>query len=346
VTWPALRPWLGRAIVVAIVVLLLVFVVLPQMSDAVGALRSLGGISAPLLGLALAFELSAIASYSMLTRSVLSPEGRPSYVTLLRIDVADFGVTNVVPGGGVTALAARYRLLTLAGVRPPEVVSSAVVEVTTSTLMLGGIFGTGILLSLTSFRGSPYYLLAGTIIFVILVTAVTGLVLLRRHRDRGRRIVHGIGRRLPGLSADAVVGFVGTMARQLQDFARDRRRLATAVWWASANWLLDASALWTFLLAFGYLLDPGHLLLAYGLATILGLLPITPGGLGIVEGILLPTLVSVGAPYSIAVLGVVAWRLVQYWMPIPLACLAYLSLRLGVLRTGRDAVSYRRLTAE
>ena len=66
------------------------------------------------------------------------------------------------------------------------------------------------------------------------------------------------------------------------------------------------------------------------------LLPITPSGLGVVEGVLIPAVVSLGASASVALLGVLTWRLVQFWLPVPLALLTYISLRVGVLRNPRS----------
>src|SRR5205807_6635296 len=79
--------------------------------------------------------------------------------------------------------------------------------------------------------------------------------------------------------------------------------------------------------AFGHLATPYGLLVAYGLANVLAVVPITPGGLGIVEGVLVPTLVGFGSPRGIAILGVITYRLVNFWLPIPVGALAYLSLR-------------------
>ena len=64
---------------------------------------------------------------------------------------------------------------------------------------------------------------------------------------------------------------------------------------------LDASSLWVFLAAFGHLMTPYGLLVAYGLANVMAVLPITPGGLGVVEGVLVPTLVGFGSPRGIAI---------------------------------------------
>ena len=117
------------------------------------------------------------------------------------------------------------------------------------------------------------------------------------------------------------------MALQLHSLLEDRHVLRSCALWATLNWLLDAAALWVFLAAFGYAMNPIALLLAYCFAFLVGILPITPGGLGIIEGVLLPTLLGFGVPGGIAVLGVVSWRLFQFWLPIPVAGLCYLSLR-------------------
>jgi hypothetical protein len=52
-----------------------------------------------------------------------------------------------------------------------------------------------------------------------------------------------------------------------------------------------------------------------------------------------PTIVGFSTPQGIALLGVLTWRLAQYWMPMPLAALAYLSLRAGPLRRTASASS-------
>jgi uncharacterized protein (TIRG00374 family) len=74
-------------------------------------------------------------------------------------------------------------------------------------------------------------------------------------------------------------------------------------------------------------MNPVALLLAYCIANLLATLPFTPGGVGIVEGVLIPSLLGFGVPAGVAVLGVVSWRLLQFWAPIPIAGICYLSLR-------------------
>ena len=78
---------------------------------------------------------------------------------------------------------------------------------------------------------------------------------------------------------------------------------------------------------------PINLLVAYGLANILAAIPLTPGGLGVIEFTLSGALVGFGLPASIAYLSVISWRLINFWLPIPLGGASYLSLRVSTMRT-------------
>ena len=74
----------------------------------------------------------------------------------------------------------------------------------------------------------------------------------------------------------------------------DRSLTRRAIGWAAANWLLDAASLWVFVAAFGHVVSPVDLLMAYGLANILAAIPLTPGGLGVVELVLVSTITGFG----------------------------------------------------
>ena len=51
-------------------------------------------------------------------------------------------------------------------------------------------------------------------------------------------------------------------------------------------------------------------------AAVLGMIPLTPGGLGFVEAGLTGTLTLAGIPAAKAVLATLAYRLVSYWLPL------------------------------
>lgn len=310
------------------------WVVLPQFGGAMDTLQSLEQISFTLVLVAGALELASLASYSVLTASILG-SGRPHYFTILRVDLSGLAVNHVVPGGGATAAAARFHLLQRAGVGPANALSAAAIEVTVSNLVLGGLFALGLLLSITTVAANGYYRTATiAALAALLATGFAGWFLTQR-TDWTVQIVRSAAGRIPFLNADSAEAFLRMMALQVGMLGRSPRRMGVDILFAAFNWLLDAAALWVLLAALGHPIGLGPLLTVYALGNILATLPLTPGGLGIVEGVMAPALVGFGIPAEIAVLGVIGWRLYQFWLPLPLGALAYLSLRLGPLRRGR-----------
>jgi uncharacterized protein (TIRG00374 family) len=69
-------------------------------------------------------------------------------------------------------------------------------------------------------------------------------------------------------------------------------------------------------------------LVAYVAAVALGLVPVTPGGLGFVETGLAGLLVVAGAPTDQALAGTLLYRLASYWLPIPVGALAWAGWRI------------------
>jgi hypothetical protein len=100
--------------------------------------------------------------------------------------------------------------------------------------------------------------------------------------------------------------------------------------------------LWLVLAAVGHPLDPLTLFTAYAVANVLGLLPVTPGGVGVVEGVLVPSLVAAGVPAHLALVGVLGWRLVNYWLPIPVGALLWLTLRHHACHRGKGPADDQR----
>jgi uncharacterized protein (TIRG00374 family) len=68
-------------------------------------------------------------------------------------------------------------------------------------------------------------------------------------------------------------------------------------------------------------------LLAYSAAQLLGQIPLTPGGLGVVEAGLTGTLALAGVAAAPAALAALAYRLAAYWLPLPAGLAAWVWYR-------------------
>ncbi len=92
---------------------------------------------------------------------------------------------------------------------------------------------------------------------------------------------------------------------------------------SAGNVLFDYLALLTAVHATGVRPHASLVLLAYVAGIVLGMIPITPGGLGFVEAGLTATLVLAGVPAAQATLATLAYRLVSYWLPVAAGPVAY-----------------------
>jgi len=91
--------------------------------------------------------------------------------------------------------------------------------------------------------------------------------------------------------------------------------------------LFDYLALLAALRATGSQARPSLVLLAYVVSQVLGIIPITPGGLGFVEAGLATTLGLAGVGAAGAVLATLAYRMVSYWLPLIAGAVGYLAYR-------------------
>jgi uncharacterized protein (TIRG00374 family) len=301
------------------------YLVLPQIAGTRTALRLLGSVQPGWLTLGFVLEALSLVSYSLLTRSVL-PNERPPFLWLLRTDLTALGLSHVVPGGTVTASPLRYRLLKDGGTSSEDAVVGAAVEGVGSAFVLLIIFWFALILSIP-FTGVHvlYISLATAAASAIALTAV-GTAKLSRGQAQGGRTVSTFTL-LPARLRGRVAARVDAAWGQLAHLLADRKALRASARWAAGSWLLDAASLWVFLTAYGSRPNPIGLLVGYGLANLVAILPVSPGGLGIIEGVLIPSLIGFGASPGAAVLGVVSWRLFNFWAPIPTAAVCYLTLR-------------------
>jgi uncharacterized protein (TIRG00374 family) len=311
---------------VGILVFVFEYLVLPQFALARQRLHLLSSLNPLVVALAILFEMAAIYSYVELTRTVLYPYS-PGRWNTLRVNLAGLAISHVVPGGTAPAGALSYRIFNELGVPKETNAFGLATQGSGSAVVLNIIFWMALVISIPLRGFNPAYgfaALAG----VFLLAAFFGTILLiirgQRHADNWLRAA---ARHMPALDPDKITTLLGKVAERIRVLVNNRRTLWWAFTWAGLNWLFDATCLWVFIWSFGHVISPIDLLVAYGLANILAAIPLTPGGLGVVEGVLIPTLVGFGVPHSQAILAVIAYRLVNFWIPIPLGGIAYASLQ-------------------
>jgi uncharacterized protein (TIRG00374 family) len=317
---------LGRLLLLALII---EYLVVPQLAGPRKVAHLLTQVNPFLLAAGVALEIGALICYAQLTRTVLPTRSPLSLATVQRIQLSTLSVSHAAPGGSATGAALGYRLLTQAGVARSDVGFALAMQGIGSAIVLNIILWVALAVSIPIRGFSALYLGAAAVGMVLLGLAGGLLYLLTRGQQWVGASLERVANRLPFLDGIAVRRFFEQAAVRLQEISQQRGVLLRAVLWAGANWLLDAASLGVFVGAFGHWVDPDALLVAYGLANVLAAIPITPGGLGVIEATLTSVLVGFGTPRGVATLGVLVYRLVNFWLPIPLGGLAYLSLQVN-----------------
>ena len=331
------RLWLGwlslmakparRGVIVFILILVIEYLVVPELVGASKDLNLLERVSAWWVAAGVVLEGASLFCYAVLTKVLLPPGPKPSLWTLFRIDLSAAAVAHVIPAGTLGTAALGYKLFTNEGISGNDATVMMAAKGIGSTVVLNVLLWISLVVSIALAGFQPIYGTVAVIGTVVLLGV--GLLVLGVTRGAGfaSRILRAAGDKIPFLSGERIERAVLDAAHSFSLLAKDKRVMALSLLWASLNWILDAASLWCFVAAFGHLANPVELFAAYGIANVAGALPVTPGGLGVVDSITPLLLVGFGVTRSVATLGVLAWRVVNFWLPIPLGALSYASLK-------------------
>jgi hypothetical protein len=332
--WRLWRPWLSllakparRLVLIFILVLVIEYLVVPELVGASKDLYLLGRVSAWWVVLGVVLEGASLFCYAILTKVLLPPGPKPSLWTLFRIDLSAAAVAHVIPAGTLGTAALGFKLFTSEGISGNNATVMMAAKGIGSTVVLNVLLWISLVISIPLAGFRPIYATVAIIGTVVLAGVAVLVLGIMRGASFASRVLRMVGDKLPFVSGEQVERVVLEAAHSFSLLARDKRVMAWSLVWASLNWLLDAASLWCFVAAFGHLANPVELFAAYGIANVAGALPLTPGGLGVVDSITPLLLVGFGVTRSTATLGVLGWRVVNFWLPIPTGALAFLSLK-------------------
>lgn len=259
----------------------------------------------------------------------------------LRSYLVGNAVSELLPGGAATSAALQFEMLSQEGVPPARAVSG----LTAASVI---VFGTLLLINVLALPlvvlgvAVPAKLLAAAWVSAVLLL---GIVLIGYFAFSGDRFLTAVGR-----GAQWIIKKLRRRSQPVQDLPErllaQRTAVAEAVggnWWqallvAAGKWLFDYLTLVFALAAVGAHPNGALVLVAYAATSLLGQLPLTPGGLGVVEAGLTGTLALIGVNGGDAVLATLAYRLFNYWLYLPAGLVARILYKRS-LRSAQPAPS-------
>jgi uncharacterized protein (TIRG00374 family) len=313
-----------------------------------GLLPRLGGLRHDAAGLrharpafvaaAIVAQAISLACYALLYRRVLASLGaRLRFRLAAEVTLSTFLISHVTPFGSATGTLLNVSTLEAEGIAAPTTGEAIGLTSLVSTVALIALFGTGLVATAGRHVSATYLRIAGiALVLVVLVLAIAfGVGAHPGIAERAVRRAAGWARHLqPSIDPEKAA----QTSKRLVVLARSAltgRAFLESYGFASADLLFDLLSLDLMFLAFRYQPGFGPLAVAYGAANIASAIPITPGGLGVIEVTLVAITAGFGAPRATAVIAVLGYRVVNYWLPLLPGAVAYLRLRLSLNAAGK-----------
>jgi hypothetical protein len=313
-----------------------------------GVLPRLGGLTRDAAGLrharpgflvaAVVAQAVSLGCYALLYRQVLAALGaRVRFRLAADVTLASFFVSHLTPFGSATGTVVNVSTLEAEGVDAATTGEAIGLTSLVSTVALIALFGTGLVATAGRHVSVTYLRIAGVaLVLVLLVLAIAFLV--GAHPGIAERAARRAASWARHLRSSIDPEKAAQTSKRLVLLARSAltgRAFLESYGFASADLLFDLLSLDLMFLAFRYQPGFGPLAVAYGAANIASAIPITPGGLGVIEVTLVAITVGFGAPRATAVIAVLGYRVVNYWLPLLPGAVAYLRLRLSVNAAGK-----------
>ena len=264
------------------------------------------------LAAALLAEVVAIVAFSVIQRRlVVNLGGDLSRRRSVELTLASGAISSALPAGAALGAGYTYRRLRRAGLRGADagvtMVASAGMLTGALVLLYLVLTGPTLLDQLAEVIGRDH--VGG---LVVLVGAIV-LYLIVRPRHPA----------VPGVEP------AGWIAQHVRTSRETFRAVPSHAWWISSvsavvKWVADFAVLAAATFAVGATVDFVALATVYVGIQVIRQIPLTPGGIGIIEAALLAGLVTAGAAAAPAAAAVVIYRVLTFWLILPAGAIAAL----------------------
>ncbi len=337
-----------RAIVFGLFILsgvAFLYFVLPKLAGVGTTVHRIEGGDSWWIAIGVFLELLSFAGYVVLFRSVfVRGEGPIDWSASYEITMAGLAATRLFAAAGAGGVALTAWALRRSGMEPRLVACRMVAFMVLLYVIYAGsllIDGLGLGIGLFPGGGSFAITVVPAIAAAALFAIAGAMALLPGDIERrlGRwaegsgRLAHWMARAVtvPALAASGVRTAIDLIR------SRDVGLLGAAAWWG-----FDICVLLAMFHAFGSAPPFTVILMAYFVGMLGNLLPL-PGGLGGVEGGMIGAFAAFGVDFNLAVLAVLSYRGISFWLPTLPGAVAYFQLRRTVARW-REAQNGRPVT--
>lgn len=333
--WPWLRYVLGVGLAA-----LAIWAVSGRRDELSGATSRLAHLDWAWLLLATAAEVGALVAFGIIQKRLLEAGNvRMSLGRVTAITFAVTAITNSMPAGPVVSSVFAFRQYRRQGADEVFAGWTLGAVFVTASVSLALVACAG--LAIAGAEGAGFDLVWVTIGVFAAAAALGALFLQRRVLVwLAASVVRGSARLIhwpPKEAADRIENLVD----RLSLIRLSSVQVTSVIGWGLANWMLDCTCLALSFMAVRVAVPWKALLLAYGAGQLAANLPITPGGLGVVEGSLTIAFVAFGGIETETVAAVLLYRIISFWGELPVGWATWGAITWGHRRSRLGGVVSR-----
>jgi hypothetical protein len=324
--WPGVRIAIGFGLVLAAV-----WVLSSKGSELSGFAGVFKTIDWWVVAPAFLCEILSYACFAMMQRELLmAGHLRPPWWTLFKLTFGSQALTNSLPVGNALATVYGFRWFRRFGADTTLAIWALAGTLIASLVSLSLVAIIG--LAMATSAGASYDLVIVLIGVLAVALAIGSLFVYERPLHWVVSVLLRVSVGLTGRPRGDTHEQIGRIMAWMTAVRLSWGQIGRVVAWGTTNWLLDCACFALMFTAIHAPIPWDGLLLAYGAGQLAATLPITPGGLGVVEGSLTIALVAFGGQVDATTDAVLLYRLISFWF----------ILGLGWLLIGEMALEVRR----
>lgn len=312
----SLRRWVPRLVVLGLMVAALVYLVGKR--DEV--VRGFSLLAHPRVGwLVSAVALETLSLWALAGLQWLFLHAADADIgtgEMAELTAAHNAITMSVPGGVAWSTAFVYDQLRRRGVERNLAGWSILSSGAVSSFCLFLLVAAGV--EWTSHGPATAAKIPVGVLAAIPPAAAVALVVAHRRGVTPSEVSDRVAGRLDSWIGKRAGNWLRKLSRDLGRYQPTAGEWARTFLAALLNWLSDLGCLLACIFAIGGRVPWPGVLIAYSLAKVAGILPITPGGLGVVEAGLSGLLVLHGVAPTRAIAATVLYRLISFWLLLPI----------------------------
>jgi uncharacterized membrane protein YbhN (UPF0104 family) len=332
-----------QTLLVVLALLIGIYFLFPKLVGLGSSLDRLGEADAVWIGVAVGFELAAVATYIAMFKAVVGGDAlRLRWSETYDINMAGLAATRIFSAGGAGGIALTYWALRKAGMIRHEVARRMVAFLTLqyvfyplALIVFGVLLRTGVLpgkdsVELTVIPASVAGLALIVGVLVTLIPSDFGHRLAAHvHRPKARAIADKLARVPATAGEGARFGFALLI---------HPGRGGLAVVGAAGYWAANIGILWASFKAFGVDVPLAVVVQGFFLGMVGNLFPLAPAGVGAVDAGMIGAFVLFGIPEETVFPAILIYRLVAFWLPIPPGIVAFFQLRKRVAQWEEESL--------